>query len=128
MKRVLLVEDEILLSMVIEDSLYHLGYLVVTASDLTEGLEQARTLEIDVALLDVNLAGTFSYPIAVMLIGRNIPFVFASGYDELVLPETMRDVPVLAKPFRNHDLDRVLRLVMTPELGSDQEAMQGMGE
>ena len=114
MKRVLLVEDEILLSIVMEDSLGNLGYEVVTASCLICGLERARTLEIDVALLDVNLAGSLSYPIAVMLIGRNIPFVFASGYDELVLPELMRDVPVIAKPFRAHELDRALRLVMTP--------------
>ncbi|WP_419730891.1 response regulator [Lichenicola sp.] len=114
MKRVLLVEDEILLSMVMEDSLGSLGYEVVTASSLTAGLEHARTLELDVALLDVNLAGTLSYPIAVMLLGRNIPFVFASGYDELVLPEPMRNVPVLAKPFRTHELDHALRLVMIP--------------
>lgn len=118
MTRVLLVEDEILLSMVMEDSLRHLGYEVVTASSLTAGLEQARTLAIDVALLDVNLAGNLSYPIAAMLIGRNIPFVFASGYEELALPETMQSVPVLAKPFRNHQLDQALRLVMTSAHGS----------
>jgi len=114
MKRVLIVEDEALISMMIQDSLDHLGYQVVgTASRLSDGLEKARTLVIDVAVLDVNLHGELSYPIADLLVGRHIPFIFATGYGRAGLPDNLRDVEFVTKPFRERQLDDALRAATT---------------
>lgn len=110
MKRVLIVEDEALISMMIQDTLDHLGYEVVaTASRLDDGLEKARTLAIDVAVLDVNLHGELSYPIANLLVGRHIPFIFATGYGRAGLPDNLRDAEFVTKPFRERQLDDALR-------------------
>ena len=54
---------------------------------------------IDAALLDVNLEGAFSYPIAAALTERDVPFLFLTGYDGWSLPETYRSIPRIAKPF-----------------------------
>lgn len=110
LNRVLIVEDEAMISMMIEDCLDHLGYDVVAiASHLDDGLEKARTLDIDVAVLDVNLHGKLSYPIAEMLVDRHIPFIFATGYGRSGLPENLRNVLVVTKPFREQQLADALR-------------------
>lgn len=110
LNRVLIVEDEAMISMMIEDCLDHLGYDVVAiASHLDDGLEKARTLDIDVAVLDVNLHGKLSYPIAEMLVDRHIPFIFATGYGRAGLPENLRNVLVVTKPFREQQLADALR-------------------
>ncbi|WP_204259556.1 response regulator [Lichenicola cladoniae] len=110
LNRVLIVEDEAMISMMIEDCLDHLGYdVVAVASHLDDGLEKARTLDIDVAVLDVNLHGKLSYPIAEMLVDRHIPFIFATGYGRAGLPENLRNVLVVTKPFREQQLADALR-------------------
>ncbi|NPD65532.1 response regulator [Lichenicola cladoniae] len=99
-----------MISMMIEDCLDHLGYdVVAVASHLDDGLEKARTLDIDVAVLDVNLHGKLSYPIAEMLVDRHIPFIFATGYGRAGLPENLRNVLVVTKPFREQQLADALR-------------------
>ena len=74
-------------------------------------MEKARTLAGDLALLDVNLAGELSYPVAEVLLSRNIPFVFATGYGLTALPEELRDVRVLPKPFRIKQLAEMLLVI-----------------
>ena len=81
-----------------------------TASRLRDAVQQARALSIDVALLDVNLAGELSYPVAEILRARDIPFVFATGYGVAGLSPDMRDAPVLSKPFRQSQLAEALRV------------------
>ncbi|MEA2775357.1 MAG: hypothetical protein QOF90_763 [Acetobacteraceae bacterium] len=104
-QRVLIVEDEGIVAMVVEDYLEDLGCTVVAiAARLEEGEDAARHKAIDVAILDVNLAGKVSYPIAAILRARGIPFLFATGYGTAGLPPELRGVPVLAKPFRRDDL------------------------
>lgn len=87
---ILIVEDEMLVAMMLEDRLEAGGYIVIKASRLSRGLELAESEPIDVALLDINLAGTESFPIAAMLRCRGIPFVFSSGYGADGLPADWR--------------------------------------
>ena len=110
-KRVLVVEDESLVAMLIEGYLEELGHEVArTAARLDEALALARTLDLDVAVLDVNLAGELSYPVAEALRQRGVPFLFATGYGTAGLPEELRGVPVLPKPFEQEQLRRAICL------------------
>ncbi len=107
--RVLLVEDEAFIAMVVECYLEELGCdVVATASRLEDGIRKATDLQIDVALLDVNLAGKLSYPIADVLNSRKIPFIFATGYGFSALPDTFDGAPVLPKPFEQQTLAQAL--------------------
>lgn len=113
--RVLVVEDEMLVSMLVEDMLADFGCLVVgPAPDFDEAMALAGSAEIDAALLDVNLAGKPIFPVADALKARGVPFAFASGYGQAGLAEGHRDAPVLQKPFRQSDLERALNGLMTP--------------
>lgn len=107
--RVLVVEDEALVSMLVEDMLSDLGCTVIgPAAELEEALRLAGSAEMDAALLDVNLAGRPIFPVADVLKARGVPFAFASGYGAAGLSEAHRGSLVLQKPFRETDLRRVL--------------------
>jgi CheY-like chemotaxis protein len=109
-RRVLLVEDEMLIRMLIEDCLADLGCeLVDQASSLDEALEKAGALAFDVAILDLNLDGQPTFPVAEALLERGIPFVFATGYGASAVPPPLQKVPILHKPFDQRDLERALR-------------------
>jgi CheY-like chemotaxis protein len=99
--RVLVVEDMLLVADVISDGLLSQGCEVVgPVARLDRALALAREAPLDGAVLDVNLAGERSVPIAEALAERGIPFVFVTGYDaESVLPPEFRAVPRLSKPF-----------------------------
>jgi CheY-like chemotaxis protein len=108
--RVLVVEDESMVSMLIEDYLDHLGCKVAgTASSLDEAVTKARSLDLDVALLDLNLNGKLSYPVADVLHSRGIPFIVATGYGRANLPDWVNAVSVLSKPFGLDQLASALR-------------------
>ena len=108
-KRVLIVEDESLVIMMIEDALGDLGCEVAgTAARFDEALEKAQSLAFDVAILDVNLAGRRTFPIAELLAGRGVAFVFATGYDAENLPDAVAAAPILSKPFQPRDIERAL--------------------
>lgn len=107
--RVLVVEDEMMVSMLIEDMLTDLGCSVVgPAARLDEAIELAKASEIDCAVLDVNLGGQPIFPLADILRELGCPFAFATGYGDAGLREADRGTPVLQKPFREGDLARVL--------------------
>src|SRR5690606_12962873 len=106
-RRILVVEDEVLISMLLEDMLADLGYEVAaTASRVDEALTLARTAEIHAAILDVNLNSEDVFPVADILAGRSIPFVFATGYGERALPVAYKERPTLQKPFEQSALGR----------------------
>lgn len=108
-KRVLLVEDEAILAMLVEDYLEEMGCVVAaTAARLDDAIAKAGSLPLDLAVLDVNLGGELSYPVAELLRARGVPFIFATGYGAVDLPEALRGVPVLAKPFRQPEMERAL--------------------
>jgi CheY-like chemotaxis protein len=107
--RVLVVEDEMMVSMLIEDMLTDLGCTVVgPAARLDEAIDLAMASDLDCAVLDVNLGGQPIFPLADLLRERGKPFAFATGYGDAGVREVDRGTPVLQKPFREGDLARVL--------------------
>ena len=111
--KVLVVEDETLVCMMIEDMLLDLGCTIIgPASNFEKALALAREALIDVAILDVNLDGILSEPVADRLCARGVPFVFATGYGREGVSERFRSVPVLKKPFMEHDLIRALTVAL----------------
>ncbi len=100
-RRVLIVEDESLVAMLLETILADLGCDVVgPESNIEDGLNVASgTAPLDAALLDVNVAGQEIFPVAEALKARGVPFVFSTGYGEAGLPEHWRGNPTVQKPF-----------------------------
>lgn len=108
-RRMLVVEDEVLIGMLLEDMLSDLGYHVIaSASRIDEAMKMARESEVDAAILDVNLNGQEVYPVAEILASRGIPFVFATGYGERGLPADYQHRPTLQKPFQQENLEHEL--------------------
>ena len=107
--RVLIVEDEALVSMLLEDMLEDMGCtLAGSAANLDQAVEAASGLDLDVAILDMNLAGKDSLPVAEALAERGKPFIFATGYGESGVPDAWRDRPTLQKPFSMRDVEEAL--------------------
>src|SRR5262249_11768864 len=107
--RILVVEDSALIADVIVDALGDSGCSAVgPASRLAEGLMLAAIEQLDGALLDVNLAGEPSFPIAAALGARGVPFAFLTGYGDGGFPAEYRGAPRLAKPFT---VDTLIALV-----------------
>ncbi len=95
--------------MLIEDMLADLGHeLAAVASRIPEAIEIAQQGTFDFAILDVNLDGEPSYPIATILRDRNVPFIFSTGYGKLGIGPEFAAVPLLTKPFARADLERAL--------------------
>ncbi len=99
--RILVVEDESLVAMLLETILEDMGCVPVgAASSVAEAHDLlAAEGKIDGALLDVNVGGTEVFPVADALIERGIPFVFSTGYGEGGLPERFRGHTTIQKPF-----------------------------
>ena len=107
--RVLVIEDEGPVAMLIEDMLEELGCLIAgSAASVREAMELVRQGGFDFALLDLNLAGERAFPVAEALQGLGVPFAFASGYGALGVGERWATVPVVQKPFQRRDLARIL--------------------
>ncbi len=115
-RRVLIVEDEMLIAMLMEDMLVDLGCKPVgPAGDIQSALRLAVEEAVDVAILDVNLNGKSSYPVADALAARAIPFIFATGYGANGLSDRYSHFPTLQKPFQQRDLAEVLRQTLSGE-------------
>jgi CheY-like chemotaxis protein len=112
-KRVLVVEDELMIRMLLEDMLGELGYAIAAqAADIDQALAAAKSADFDLAILDVNLNGQPISPVADALAARGTPFVFATGYGERGLPEPYRDRPALKKPFQLDGLKQMLETAL----------------
>lgn len=109
--RVFVLEDESPVAMLIEDMLHDLGCEVVGSAARVHDALQAIDADpaFEVALLDVNVAGEKAFPVADALRSRGLPFVFLTGYGNVGLRDDLQESPVLAKPFRQADLERILR-------------------
>jgi CheY-like chemotaxis protein len=109
--KVLVVEDESMVSMLMADMLQDLGCTVVgTVARFDDALRQATNdPAFDVALLDVNLNGKQTFPIAEQLAARGVRFIFATGYGEGILPQSLQGGPILQKPFELEALQKALR-------------------
>lgn len=116
--RVFIVEDEMLLAMNLEDMLQELGHEVVAvASRIPQALVVAADADFDLAILDVNLAGVFSFPVADVLRKRGILFMFATGYGSNALKENFRTNYVLAKPYGIRELEKAITQVVSVPAG-----------
>jgi CheY-like chemotaxis protein len=114
-RRILVVEDEAAISMLLEDMLLDFGCEIVgPAARLANALELVRDQSFDMAILDVNLAGEPIYAVAEALVARQVPFVFSTGYGSAGIKEPFRDRPVVQKPFSQQDLKRTLVEAMPP--------------
>lgn len=107
-KRILVVEDEVLVAAMLKDILEDLGAVVVgPALTLSTALAMAETEQIWGAILDVNLRGVRIDPVTGILTRRNIPFALATGYSGPILA-AWPDVPVIAKPYSAQEVESVL--------------------
>jgi DNA-binding response OmpR family regulator len=98
-RRILVVEDEFLLSAVLSADLQDAGYEVLGPfASLNRAMEAVEADSFDGAILDINLKGELVYPLAEVLIRQGIPFLFLSGYEAKTIPESFRGCARLAKP------------------------------
>jgi CheY-like chemotaxis protein len=112
-RRVLVVEDESMIRMLLDGMLSDIGYtMTAEAGALDEAMALAKREEFDVAILDVNLHGEPITPVAEILTQRGLPFVFATGADLRGVPEAYRSHPILQKPFRVDEMKRALQVAM----------------
>ena len=106
--RVLLVEDEILVAMMMRDILSELGFSVVGPfSRVAEAMVAAVHEEFDAGIIDINLGGEFVYPVADVLVARKIPFVFITGYGVESIDSRFANVPILKKPIQRQVLQSI---------------------
>lgn len=111
--KILVVEDEYLIRMLLEDMLSDIGYQIAAAAgSVSEACELAKNAEFDLAILDVNLDGQEVFPVADILIERGLPFVFVTGYGGRGLPESYQGRPALQKPFQLDDLSKTLQSLL----------------
>lgn len=112
--RLLVVEDEALVAMLIEDQLIELGFEVVgPAATASQAIALCEDEKLDGAMLDVNLGGgQTSDPVAELLEEKGIPFAFVTGYGQAGIDRRFADAEVLQKPFTLAELrDLVARFV-----------------
>ena len=100
----------------LEDMLTDLGCAVIgPAGNVNQALAMIEAEAIDVAVLDINLNGQLSYPIADALGARGVPFVFVTGYDKGRILDGYRVFPVLQKPFHRSELSDILAKLLAPK-------------
>ncbi|MFY9694445.1 MAG: response regulator [Xanthobacteraceae bacterium] len=109
--RVLLVEDEALVAMMIQDTLAEFGFQVVgPISSASEALSASRDSQLDAAVLDINLGDGLVYTVAEILSQRGVPFVFVTGYDAESVDSRFAGVPILQKPIERNMLQKIFLL------------------
>ena len=124
--RILVVEDEMMVSLLIEDILSDQGCVIVGPYHRVDrALEAACVEKLDAAVLDMNLAGVMVFPVAEALAGRGIPFVFLSGYGKIGVPPAHPEWPVCSKPFTDGELLDSLSKVMTARRDHFRPATKG---
>jgi CheY-like chemotaxis protein len=110
---ILVVEDESMVAMMIEDMLEDLGHKVIaTSGRMPEASKLVSDSIADLAILDVNLNGEETYPLADSLAARQIPFIFATGYGASGIKPEWSGVPVLQKPFQSRELAQAINLAI----------------
>jgi CheY-like chemotaxis protein len=107
--RVLIVEDEAMIAVLLEDQLDELGCVPVgPATSVQDALASIEAEPIDAAVLDLNLRGARSYPVAEAMAARGLPFLFITGYGQSGLDPEFQNEPVLQKPFTSDALAHAL--------------------
>ena len=105
-----------MIRIMVTDMLEELGYRVVAeAGDVEEAAKRARSVDFDLAILDVNVRGKLITPVAELIRARGRPIIFATGYGSEGLPEEFRDFPALSKPFQLETLAAAIDSVIGRE-------------
>jgi CheY-like chemotaxis protein len=113
-RSVLVVEDEVMISFLIQDLLEELGCQTVwQAPSVSEALNVLAQHKPDLAVLDVNVAGELVYPVAERLSDAGVPFLFTTGYGRVGMPERWNQRPVLQKPYDANNLSAVLMSMLS---------------
>lgn len=98
--RVILIEDEVVIAMTAEDMLEEIGCVVTAqATTFSEAIDTVARNDFDLALLDVNLNGVMSLPVARLLKEKGKPFIFTTGYGNLGFETEFSDAIVVSKPY-----------------------------
>jgi len=114
--RILIVEDEPLIALMLADMLAELGFEVTASlSQVAEALAFLADHQVDVALLDVNIGSQKIDPVADLLAARGTPFIFTTGYGTTGVPPSHVDRAILQKPFHIEDLAAALRSELAPK-------------
>jgi PAS domain S-box-containing protein len=116
--RILLVEDDALIAADMTARLEEAGHAVVAwASDVAQGTTLARDGHFDAAVLDLNLRGDPSFPVADILTERRIPFVILTGYQRQAIPDRLKGIHLLQKPCPTGELERAIEALIPQRLG-----------
>lgn len=107
-KTILILEDEPIIAMALEDMLLDSGASVVVSGSVSHALTALEARHPDCAVLDVNLHGSKSYPVAARLCELGIPFIFATGYGDAEHPREFADCSTITKPYRMTDIRQAL--------------------
>jgi CheY-like chemotaxis protein len=126
--RVLVVEDESMILMLIEDMLAEMGCIVAgVACDVQGALTMIPSVQFDAAIVDINLNGTRSVPVAERLRAMRMPFVLSTGYGGSDASPAFSGVPVVAKPFEQKDLRTALVAALDAKRREEEEVVAATG-
>jgi CheY-like chemotaxis protein len=114
--RILVVEDEPVLAMLLQDALSDMGCSVVFAHEVREATQLAKTEALECGFLDVKIGNETVVPVADALRERNIPFVFSSNFGKELLPQRYRNHVMLPKPYFPDDIAHVFRTQLNIKL------------
>jgi CheY-like chemotaxis protein len=113
-KRALIIEDESLMSLLLEYLLQVLGYTVVgMCPSIEESVSFIEKEQFDFAVVDINLRGSDAYSVADKLTDSGIPFIFSTGYDIVKLLKPYREYPTLHKPYELKSLKTALEQLLS---------------
>jgi DNA-binding response OmpR family regulator len=110
---VLIVEDEPIVALGLEDLIYDAGGHPVSAERLDEAFALIAEFRFELAILDINVHGHQSYPVAATLAGMSVPFLFATGYGDTLHPPEFESIPTIVKPYSLADIERALEALAT---------------
>lgn len=105
---ILIVEDEPIVAMGLEDLIDDAGGRSLSAERLDKALSLLAAHAFDLAILDINVHGHHSYPVAAALMELGVPFIFATGYGDTLHPPEFAGVPTVMKPYNQVDIERAL--------------------
>lgn len=113
--KVLVLEDEGLIGMLLEEMLLDLGYDATVKTSIDEALAVVESTPLAAAILDLNIGGELSYPVAEALAARDVAFFFVTGYRELQIEARYRERPICNKPFTIADIRGALERARAQE-------------
>jgi len=110
---ILILEDEPIVGLALEDMIEDAGGRSVSVERIEEALELVAAEPLDAAILDINIHGRQSYPVAAALAARGVTYIFATGYGDTLHPADFADVPTVAKPYSFAEIEKALERAAT---------------